>query len=635
MIVFKRFQTRLIVFFVALLALLQLLVFTAVNDANIRNAKLVIKENLQLGASVFNRLLEERTRNLFQHARLISSDYAFKPAFYSGDRPTILSALENHLQRIEDADIMLLVDLDLKIIADTRSPDLKKETVAWPELIEQAEQNDYAEATGVVLIDNLPFQIIVVPYLSPDINAWILLGFAIDQQVADDLKMMINSEISFFVSSDSRHWELTRSTLDKDKTSALKHKNRLQELSFNQGQTFTLESEEYIVLYTRLAENKTVIAMLQRSLDQALKPYLRLKQTLQILMLLGLLLSLFGALFIARKVTKPVKALTLSVQKIEQGDYRTKIITGQKDEIGQLAGSFNQMAKGLEEKEKVRNLLGKVVSKEVAEELLCRKIELGGEEKLATVLFSDIRDFTSLCEGAAAQEILAMLNVYLTEMSSVIEFNHGVIDKYIGDAIMALFGVPVNHGNDAHNAVATAMAMNQVLQKLNKDKFGKAIKIGIGLNTGRVVAGNMGSPDRLNYTVIGDDVNLASRLEGLTKFYDLPVLVSESTRNAADSFVYQEIDRVRVKGKQNAVAIFRPVALLSQISQSQWLEIEICSVMLSAYRAQNWKKAQEQLDQLELIKDSEFCRIYRQRIQIFQTTQPPDNWDFTFEFTEK
>ena len=548
---FRRFQNRLFAFFLVLLTMLQLLIFISVNDANIRNAKVVINDSLDVGASIFKRLIEERTRNLLQHARLLSADYGFKPAFYSNDHATILSAMENHLDRIEDADIMLLVDLDAKLIADSRFPERQKVPVQWPKLIQQAETDDYAEATGVVMIDEMPFQIIVVPYLSPDISAWILIGFAIDQNVAEDLKQIVNSEISFFILSQDGQWRLTNTTLNQETGEQLQHLSRQSDLLFNAGQTLLLGDEEYLSLYTQVADSHQVIGVLQRSLDEALSPYLRLKQTLQLLFVLALMLSFVGVIFIARKVTRPVKDLTEGAKKIERGDYQTKILTDQKDEIGQLANSFNRMAKGLAEKEKIRNLLGKVVSSDIAEELLSKEIELGGEEKEATILFSDIREFTQLCEGVEPKQILEILNVYLTEMSELVELNKGVIDKYIGDAIMAIFGAPTQHGDDANNAVTAALAMTAALTLLNQARQGSApmIKIGIGLNTATVVAGNMGSPNRLNYTVIGDGVNLSSRLEGLTKFYGLEILVSESTKMKAKKFVYQE--SIKYVSKEN------------------------------------------------------------------------------------
>src|SRR5262249_27100495 len=206
----------------------------------------------------------------------------------------------------------------------------------------------------------------------------------------------------------------------------------------------------------------------------------------------------------------------------------------QKDELGSLASSFNKMSEGLAERDRVRDLLGKVVSPEIAAELLRKDAILGGEEREVTVLFSDLRNFTSMSEKLAPQEMLEILNRYFTGMSAIIEKHGGVVDKYMGDALMALFGAPLADPDDADRAMQAALEMTEALDDLNRrwQKRGlPTIGVGIGINTDIVVAGNMGSETRLNYTVIGDGVNLASRLEGLTKTaeYEARIIISGST----------------------------------------------------------------------------------------------------------
>ena len=190
------------------------------------------------------------------------------------------------------------------------------------------------------------------------------------------------------------------------------------------------------------------------------------------------------------------------------------------DEIGLLAGAFNRMSEGLAERDQVRDLLGKVVSPAVAAELLRKDVTLGGEEREVTILFSDLRSFTSMCESRSAQEMLGVLNHYFTRMSAIVEAHRGVVDKYVGDAMMALFGAPLAGPDDADRAMETALEMSEALDELNREwqaQGRQALSFGIGINTDVVVAGNMGSQTRLNYTVIGDGVNLAARLQALTK----------------------------------------------------------------------------------------------------------------------
>jgi len=219
------------------------------------------------------------------------------------------------------------------------------------------------------------------------------------------------------------------------------------------------------------------------------------------------------------------------------------------------------MSKGLYERDRVQNLLGKVISPEIAQELISSDVQLGGEEKEITILFTDLRNFTGLSENRSPSDMLDILNEYLTRMTAVIDRHGGVVDKYIGDAIMALFGAPVNLPDHPSRAVACALEMLDELVLCNasfKTRGWPELDMGIGVHSGKVVVGNMGSSDRLNYTAIGDGVNLASRLESATKDCGVPIIVSEATRNIAPDFEYQELQAIQVRGRQQAVRMFTP-----------------------------------------------------------------------------
>jgi adenylate cyclase len=241
---------------------------------------------------------------------------------------------------------------------------------------------------------------------------------------------------------------------------------------------------------------------------------------------------------------------------VEAGDYTKTVTVRQEDEIGELATAFNRMLKGLAERDKVQDLFGKFVSRAVAEQALSEGVALGGEERQVTVLFSDLRNFTSLSELRTPQEIVKLLNAYLTRMSDVIDSNHGLVDKFLGDGMMALFGAPNAHADDAGNALQAALDMCTALDALN-DEFAAQglprLNMGIGINTGIVVAGNMGSLSRHNYTVIGDGVNLAARLEGLTKRkeYHSRIIATDATIRAAKrSFRTRSLGTVVIRGRQ-------------------------------------------------------------------------------------
>ncbi|MBI4859170.1 MAG: adenylate/guanylate cyclase domain-containing protein [Candidatus Riflebacteria bacterium] len=321
-----------------------------------------------------------------------------------------------------------------------------------------------------------------------------------------------------------------------------------------------LGKDRCILQSKALDERAGLHLIIQRSLEEALLPFYRLQRILALVGLAGLAVTLVGGALIARSVSRPVLQLAESARKVQHGDFEARTDIGQDDEIGELAGSFNRMVAGLQERDRIRSLLGKVVSSDIAEELLkSPEIRLGGEEREVTVLFSDIRDFTTLCEGRSPAVILDMLNRYLTRMNDVIESQGGVVDKFIGDAIMAIFGAPLVRPDHVDRALRAALEMVRTLAELQNELAAEGfpeIRIGIGINTDVVVAGNMGSRDRLNYTVIGDGVNLASRLESQCKTFKTPIIVSEKTlQRAGGGWDTRPLGEITVKGKSEPTRI--------------------------------------------------------------------------------
>jgi adenylate cyclase len=287
--------------------------------------------------------------------------------------------------------------------------------------------------------------------------------------------------------------------------------------------------------------------------------------------------------------------------------------------------------------QEVKKILARTLSEDVATKLLSGgKLSLGGTSEKASILFSDIRSFTNLSEELGAAGVVEMLNEYFSFMEDILKGNGGVVDKYIGDAIMALFGVPAKLGKDADRAVKAGLDMLAALEVLNKDRAArgqKAIAIGVGVSTGEVIAGNIGSPTRMNYTVIGDTVNLASRIESLTKQYGAEFLICGETMAALSEPVQaRKVDLVRVKGQTAAVVlyqVFRPEPLLDPA----WLQAY--SAGFEAYAKGEWDVALGHLAKvLTLRPDDKAAALVSERCRILRAT-PPTSWDGVWTHQEK
>ncbi|MES2318516.1 MAG: adenylate/guanylate cyclase domain-containing protein [Pseudomonadota bacterium] len=265
---------------------------------------------------------------------------------------------------------------------------------------------------------------------------------------------------------------------------------------------------------------------------------------------------------------------------------------------------------------------------------------MDGESRELTVLFVDVRGFTTISEGLEPKELREYINLYLTAMSIDIRDSHqGTLDKYIGDAVMAFWGAPVAFADHAGRAVATSLLMQASAARLNEEFIARGwppLKIGIGLNTGIMHVGDMGSKIRQAYTVMGDAVNLGSRLEGITKVYGVGIAVGEATRQGAPQFAYRELDRVRVKGKNVPVAIFEPLGKQGTLSAAQLAELASWDAALALVRARDWESAQERVAALAAARPGfTLYQLYLARIDAWRANPPGPDWDGATSFDTK
>lgn len=262
-----------------------------------------------------------------------------------------------------------------------------------------------------------------------------------------------------------------------------------------------------------------------------------------------------------------------------------------------------------------------------------------GESRVMTVLFADIRNFTSISEKLGATELKNLLNEFFTPMTKIIFDNHGTIDKYVGDMIMAFWGAPLVDEHHAKHALLAAKAMYEASLAIKEEFVKKGlpeISIGIGLNTGSMNVGDMGSEFRRSYTVLGDAVNLASRLEGLTKFYGEDIVVGPDTPAGQDDFIFRHLDRVKVKGKDEGVDVYAPVCLASESTNDLKLELSEHHEAMDYYFRQKWKKAAKAFKGLaKKHPNVKLYKMYQDRIKYLEKKPPGKKWDGAFVRTEK
>ena len=292
-------------------------------------------------------------------------------------------------------------------------------------------------------------------------------------------------------------------------------------------------------------------------------------------------------------------------------------------------------------KRQLTGLFGQYVPPELVEEMSRdpENYSMAGRKAELTVLFSDVRGFTTISEGLEPDELATLMNQYLGAMTLVVRKHRGTLDKYIGDAIMAFWGAPVEDPEHARNAVLTGLEMHVALHELNKELMARGwpeLKIGVGVNTGPMTVGDMGSPVRQSYTVMGDAVNLGSRLEGITKQYGVGMIVGESTRDLVKKeFVFRELDLVKVKGKDKPVGIYEPLGLEGSVEKSILEENKLWNQALRAYRSQNWDQAEVLLLNLSRMSPHKLYEVYADRIAHYRNDPPGDDWDGSWKFDTK
>src|SRR6266850_993514 len=390
-----------------------------------------------------------------------------------------------------------------------------------------------------------------------------------------------------------------------------------------------------------------MLALLRADADLTTQKQRRVTLIAAFLTLLAAILGLVFSLLVSAGVTRPVRRLLEGAKAVEAGNLDGKVPITSKDEIGHLTTAFNQMVEQLRLKERIRETFGKYIDPRIVEGLIDRPmLAAEGQRRVMTVLFCDVRGFTSTSEGMTPQGLVKVMNRYFSTMSAAIRDHEGIIDKYIGDAIMAYWGPPfTDDAAQARLASLAALKMLELVPQLRTElpellgvrSLPNSFDLRIGIATGEVLVGSIGSELMMNYTVMGDTVNLASRLEGANKEYGGRILVSEATVAAASVVIEaREIDRVVTLGQTQPQAVFEIMGRKGELTGAQ-LELRAhFSEGLAAYRAQRWREARHTFEAALLVMpDDGPSMTFIKRIDRLIAAPPSEGWDGSWHLERK
>jgi adenylate cyclase len=485
-------------------------------------------------------------------------------------------------------------------------------------------------------------------FLEKESTGFDMRGINADQIVDSSLRMLGEAEAQKEIELD----RVTLAVLGKQ-LPAIQTARQHFHMRFRQ---FQIEAEEgtprseKIVREALLQEKDTVDVEIGKTIDilnkltqdtasQAKKEEQRATTLNWIVTAIATALGLIFAGFVTRSLVDPVKRLLGGTRAVEAGDLDVEILVRTHDELATLATSFNHMVVGLREKEQIRATFGQYVDPRIVKNLLENRIAADrGERQTMTVFFSDLEGFTKLCEGLTPDMAVRFLNRYFALMSEGVRERQGIVDKYIGDAVMAFWGPPfvepADHARLACLAALDQMARLETFRAALPELFGvthglPVVNVRMGLASGDVTVGNIGSETSRGYTVIGDTVNLASRLEQANKFYGTRILVSEGTRNlAGDGLAFREIDSLRVIGKLEPVRVYELIGLASELNETTRTAVQAYETGLARYRAQDWDAAEAAFRAcLSAMPGDHPAQAMLERIAAFRQSPPEAGWD--------
>jgi adenylate cyclase len=527
-----------------------------------------LKRQFDATGEVYRGLMAERADRLLGETSLLASDFALKRAIATYDPDTLTSVAENHRDRIGVDLLWIMDEKGRRLAASGRGADAEAPVTTLAPLAQAI--HTAAPAVAVTAVGHGLVQVVAVPVFGPDPIGYLLAGEAIDDGTSQQLQANNGPAVSFLTRA--RVFASSWPSAEREQLfpgGAIGPPALQAELADASAKPNTERSTFLLALRgDRLLSilipveaqlSEPLFALVQDSYDRALGPLAALPRWIAAIGAAALLGALLVGRVIAGGIAAPVHALVTAMRRVLTGDFSQRITLRREDEIGFLAHSFNEMVAGLAERERIKDTFGSFVSRDVAAAVLSGQLPLDGERRDVTVLFQDVRGFTTIAERTDPRMLVRIVNRLFAEMAAAVEAHGGIIRVFTGDGVMALFGAPVAYADHAARAVRAGLDMLARLPAMNAALEAEqlpALRIGIGIATGEVIVGRMGADQRSEYNVVGDAANLASRVEGLNKELGTEILVSAATATRVGAeFALGRRTTLPVKGKEHPVEV--------------------------------------------------------------------------------
>lgn len=670
---FRKFQYKLLAAFALLIVLIILPVVVFVNSTIARVSERRIEDSLRTSQRVLESFLESRRRSFSEIASALITlqptlravlgtsndqsdelfggakrDAASESARFRETNEVLYSAVES-LDLFRKSGVFVMTDAKGRVLFSKAAPKTVGDELTSLAIVRAALDGREVHTVWAprdATLEKLPllpraetstlYEVFFKPIVfGRDVSGLIIVGFAVTPEDISRIRDITQSEIAF-TSGGAMYGNSTSLSLDPRRIASEQQRESVGR--------FRAGDEDYIALVSPLVDSLGTAAgasIIYRSKTRELAFFRSLGAALTEVAGVAGLLAILIALFISGGVTGSIRILIRGVEAVRAGNLDHVVTVRARDEFASLASAFNTMTQGLREKETIKSTFKRYVNPKVVNTLLAggESLRLGGDRREVVIYFADIAGFTKISEALTPEETIEFLNEYLSAVTAAIEDGEGIVDKYIGDAVMAYWLV-AGSGNARAHACRAALHHARIARELRERWKGRKglsdFHVRIGINAGQAIMGNIGSESRMDYTLIGDDVNASARLESANKAYGSSVLVSESVaKGLADEFLFRELDFVRVKGKATPIRIYE---LLGDETAEAPLRSRVMRFQsaLTSYRAADFRTAVEAFTDLRREDpDDDVARVFADRCAAYVAKPPPPGWDGVHQLTEK